>query len=879
MRVVCTPHIPAAFLTWRSRRGELTHTVICKATYSLEPVESVLAEHHEPLYESDQHWEDSEQRSLRAASDLAPFKRRADVVVVGAVFAPAETTSRRVIARIAVGDIDKSIVAHSERSVSREGVLVEGRPFSRMPLVYERARGGDETDNPVGRTSARDSLGKMHLPNLQPIAFEPEAPDFFVPSIGLGPIAAIWPSRTRRLGGHAALPPDALLERPEDFDGSFFNVAPADQQLDELPSNAHLVLESLHAEHARLVTRLPGHRARALVDIAGIDLNLVCDTLWIDTERAICTLTWRGSFRADNLMPDERIIVALESADMHRTADLLRKSVPSGDETLTLKPRKTIALPDRGALPFGNQGSAPASFSGSLAGTPFQSASGKARASSDDPPPPASRPARAQPLQQQGTYEFAAHDSVDIAPPKPTAQPPARASQHDPSASAFASPAQAYVAAAPPSFGPYPPSSGQPSGATPRPPLPPPAVPAPVTHGLPSALGLTSAHGQSAMFPSPPGPVSSRSMHGSGPRDEGASRSPSPPLATHGPLAATPLLAVTRLSSPSLNTQTPAYLSSPRQPATVQTHVAHDARAASRGVASASDAAARSNVEAVPKARPAESAPVAPAPPKRPRTFVDLLWFDDAAVERIRAQASWSETLKGTLKSSPWLTEAASSEAAKRELEPQKYVARAMTRVTMLDASGVQQAIVNAVDDDGYLVRPLVVVEGDLAFVYSPLEALKISLALAEPLGATDKKLKEQLDAATDVARPERKSTIPMIESVLARVRSAFQAANKVYPPNYLETTTERVLIEERGYLKRVVLGGPKLVATLSPPNGGALSVYLPEELASRLPLLPRFRVRLIAEPHARQDASDGEGTVLVGLALGRVVLPSNVLA
>jgi hypothetical protein len=43
MQLVSTRQIPLVHLTWRSRRGELTHTIMCKATYVLQPLESLLA--------------------------------------------------------------------------------------------------------------------------------------------------------------------------------------------------------------------------------------------------------------------------------------------------------------------------------------------------------------------------------------------------------------------------------------------------------------------------------------------------------------------------------------------------------------------------------------------------------------------------------------------------------------------------------------------------------------------------------------------------------------------------------------------------------------------------------------------------------------------
>lgn len=75
-----------------------------------------------------------------------------------------------------------------------------------------------------------------------------------------------------------------------------------------------ILLENLHRDRARLTTALAGVRPRAYFEPGGAQrhLRMVCDTLWIDTDRAICTLTWRGVVPLQR--PDEpgRIVIAAE---------------------------------------------------------------------------------------------------------------------------------------------------------------------------------------------------------------------------------------------------------------------------------------------------------------------------------------------------------------------------------------------------------------------------------------------------------------------------------------------------------------------------------------------------------------------------------------
>ena len=78
-------------------------------------------------------------------SDFIPGKARADVILVGYAFAPRKEPVCSLVARLNVGELDKSIEVFGERSFTAEGELQEGPRFVRMPLRWERAAGGPET--------------------------------------------------------------------------------------------------------------------------------------------------------------------------------------------------------------------------------------------------------------------------------------------------------------------------------------------------------------------------------------------------------------------------------------------------------------------------------------------------------------------------------------------------------------------------------------------------------------------------------------------------------------------------------------------------------------------------------------------------------------
>jgi hypothetical protein len=314
MDIVSLSPIATGGYAWRPRFGGHAYVVIAKATFELAPGRAELARVQDELNEVDNHWNDDPRCSLYAPSDLAPFKERVDVTLVGDAHAPAG--ARSITTRLAVGGLDKRVTVQCDRWLDEQGRLREGAPFKRMPLRYERAVAS--SDNPVGLAVAPPRLASRRpLPNLQPAGARVKAGRPVL--AGFGPLAARWPARRRLLGGAAeAFDSGSWKSEPlsEAIDSRFFNDAPADQQLDGLAPDACIVLENLHPRLPRLACELPGLEPRAFVERGGVlaPVALTADTLWIDMTRALCTVTWRGSFEIASAGEHGRVLVALQSA-------------------------------------------------------------------------------------------------------------------------------------------------------------------------------------------------------------------------------------------------------------------------------------------------------------------------------------------------------------------------------------------------------------------------------------------------------------------------------------------------------------------------------------------------------------------------------------
>jgi hypothetical protein len=317
MDVLSTCALPVASLVWQPRPGAWVLTVVCKATYVLRPGECTLAPRQEPPANEDRHVDDDPSRSLRSPRDLVPVKPGADVILVGSVFAPDRRPSRTVEARLSVGDLAKSIEAIADRTVRPDGSVRDGQPFTQMPLVYERTGGGPGTSNPVGvRREARGADGGMVLPNLQrpgaslQNAFEP---------VGFGPIAPSWPERRDRLGAAGATWSFRDLGQrplPEGMDLAFFNAAPRDQQVRAFGERLRIALDNLHPEYPELVTSVSTTPPRAVLEgrrDGPLAVTLRADTLWIDTDRGLCTLTFRGMVPVQSADERGRVVVSMDA--------------------------------------------------------------------------------------------------------------------------------------------------------------------------------------------------------------------------------------------------------------------------------------------------------------------------------------------------------------------------------------------------------------------------------------------------------------------------------------------------------------------------------------------------------------------------------------
>ena len=320
VEVVELAPLRAATLLWRPHGSGRVLTVIAKATYVLDKGIAALADVQDDVNERDLHTENNTSLGLHSASDMVPYKPHADVTLVGKAYSPPRELARVVVARLKVGPVDKQVEVHAERQLTSRGEVKDDKFFSKMPLGYDRAPGGPGTANPAGMslTARPDSRGRIKLPNLCRPGEAIQGPATVLSPVGFGPIPAGWPERSALLRDVGAF--DGVVdghELPARLRWEFFNVAPRDQRLEQIHADERIHLEHLHPEHPVLDTQLPGLSPRVFVQ-QGDEAHRIPmrgDTLWIDTNRLVMTLTWRGQMPLDEGASAKVYVAASEAGN------------------------------------------------------------------------------------------------------------------------------------------------------------------------------------------------------------------------------------------------------------------------------------------------------------------------------------------------------------------------------------------------------------------------------------------------------------------------------------------------------------------------------------------------------------------------------------
>lgn len=201
----------------------------------------------------------AEEGEIAYPSDFIPMKPAIEVLVHGHAY--SDKPSPRVRASIEVESVARSFVAEA------------AAPSTQIPLVSQAIR------SPDGLTAA--------------------------PPVG--------PVKTAR---EVREP----LTHPEGFPFIDYACGPASQRMKSAPAGWTVTLRGLSPRAEKRAFMLPDITPLVWLDMEsdrGAEVEMSCDTVWIDTDHELCTLVWRGFVEIPSVERDgvDRIFLALQRGD------------------------------------------------------------------------------------------------------------------------------------------------------------------------------------------------------------------------------------------------------------------------------------------------------------------------------------------------------------------------------------------------------------------------------------------------------------------------------------------------------------------------------------------------------------------------------------
>jgi hypothetical protein len=296
-------------------------TAIVKATCSIVHDGPMAIVPSTPIVTEERHHRGNPVASLVRGSDFALLVPRPELVIIASAYAPPGQETRQVSVRLAVQReetvvMNKRLEILGDRRAKPGAPVPEPLPFSKLPIMYERARGGiSARDNPVGVGLATDPDGLLTMPNVN----HPEKGG--TNPAGVGPIPSAWPLRQKKRGSlswtNANLSPD--VDVPDDFDDAYYQTAPGDQQAQELRGGDLIALVNMHPELPMLRSYLPASRGVAMAQTARgdrIPLSLRIDTVHLEPDAMRAEIVFRGfAVVEERDLGDLRLAGALEQPD------------------------------------------------------------------------------------------------------------------------------------------------------------------------------------------------------------------------------------------------------------------------------------------------------------------------------------------------------------------------------------------------------------------------------------------------------------------------------------------------------------------------------------------------------------------------------------
>ncbi len=270
MQLINKTPFESAAIPFKGPDGNAFVTIVVKGTFTLPEKgrEPAVSAQQIPVNYGDEPYDPQNGGSIKFEADVAPFKPRADIVLVGSAYAPAGESVTGIDVSLRVGGLKKVLRIYGDRqwrcSLLNSDHAMDPKPFAKMPLVYERAYGG--VDAQTGGFCRRNLVGMGYceklnkkavqgkaLPNIEdPACLLRKPTDHPLPA-GYGFYGRAWQPRVSFMGTYdeqwrITRAPDP----PADVKYDYYNAAHPDLQMNDYLAGGEaveLINLSAHGDH------------------------------------------------------------------------------------------------------------------------------------------------------------------------------------------------------------------------------------------------------------------------------------------------------------------------------------------------------------------------------------------------------------------------------------------------------------------------------------------------------------------------------------------------------------------------------------------------------------------------------------------------------
>jgi len=319
MNLVNVSRLAAGIAVPTDKHGYEHLLVAVKGTFTIRPDGTCApAEVPLPMTYADVFHGEPGLSSIRHECDFALRKPSCDVVLNGHAYAPGGEPVPQLDATLEVGPVRKTVRVFGDRAweggILRRFVATRPQPFTKMPLLYERAFGGSDQLDPDPKNHGhelrnlvgvsyhrrkRDEIAGTPLPNLEDPARPVNSPTDTPPPMAFGFVCRNWQPRLSYAGTYDQRWLDEKFPfLPDDFDDRHHQGTAEDQQCPHLRGGERVRLTNLTPE-GLLEFDLPttGIVGRMVWTGYEEDLRGVLDTVVLEPDERRVVLVWRLSAR------------------------------------------------------------------------------------------------------------------------------------------------------------------------------------------------------------------------------------------------------------------------------------------------------------------------------------------------------------------------------------------------------------------------------------------------------------------------------------------------------------------------------------------------------------------------------------------------------